>query len=125
MDTEHTEGGAFWRHLDTLLAAHRLVIDRPAGSVHPRYPNYVYPLDYGYLEGTSAADGHGIDVWVGSLAERKLVGVICTVDVVKRDTEVKLLLGCTPQEMRKLLAQHNTSMQGGILVERPATASGN
>jgi inorganic pyrophosphatase len=98
------------------------VIDRPAGSVHPRYPDYVYPHDYGYLEGTSAADGNGIDVWVGSLAERKLVAVICTVDVVKHDTEVKLLLGGTPQEMRRILAQHNTAMQGGILIERsPAT----
>ena len=112
-------GSTFWKHFDTLLDSCKLVIDRPAGSTHPRYPDFVYPHDYGYLEGTSAADGNGIDVWVGSLPDRKLVGVVCTVDVVKRDTEVKLLLGCTPQEMRRILAEHNTTMQGGLLIERP------
>lgn len=120
MRTDLTDsGGAFWRHFETLLSAHKLVIDRPTGSVHPRYPDFVYPHDYGYLEGTSAADGNGIDVWVGSLANHRLVAVICTVDVVKRDTEVKLLLGCTRQEMQRILGVHNTTMQGGILIERP------
>ncbi len=112
-------GSTFWRHFDGLLAAHRLVIDRPAGTVHPRYPDFVYPHDYGYLEETSAADGNGINVWVGSLPDRRLVAVICTVDVVKRDTEVKLLLGCTGPEMRRIFAVHNTTLQGGILIERP------
>ncbi len=39
----------------------------------------------------------------------------------KRDTELKLLLGCTRQEMRRILAQHNSAMQGGILIERPGS----
>lgn len=113
------DGSRFWQHFDTLLATCQMVIDRPAGSVHPRYPDFVYPYDYGYLEGTSASDGNGIDVWAGSLPERRLVGVICTVDVVKRDTEVKLLVGCTPHEMQRILAEHNSTMQGGLLIERP------
>lgn len=109
---------SFWTNLDLLLAEHRLVIDRPQGSVHPRFPDFRYPYDYGYLEGTSGGDGGGIDVWVGSLPDRRLVGVICTVDLTKRDTEVKLLVGCTPAEMQAILATHNSGPQAGILVKR-------
>ena len=78
----------FWEYLHRLLDDSRLVIDRPKHSRHPRFPEVVYPLDYGFLEGTTAADGGGIDVWVGSQGQRPLSGVICTVDLQKRDTEV-------------------------------------
>jgi inorganic pyrophosphatase len=118
-NAEIRETVGFWRHLDELLAICKLVIDRPAGSTHPRYPDFVYPLDYGYLEATTAADGGGIDVWAGSLPGRKLVGVICTVDLVKRDAEIKLLVGCTRQQMQQALAKHNHGMQSGVLIERP------
>ncbi len=94
-------------------------IDRPRGTAHPRYPDYIYPLDYGYLEGSTSMDGDGIDVWVGSLAERRVGGVICTVDLVKRDSEIKLLLGCTPEEMRIALRTHQTGPQAGLLILRP------
>lgn len=110
----------FWRRLDDLVAAHRLVIDRPAGSAHPRYPDFVYPHDYGFLEGTSAADGNGIDVWVGSLPDRRVMGVVCTLDRLKRDAEIKVLVGCTPQEMRDIEAVHTSGWMSALLVERPA-----
>jgi len=89
----------FWEAMKTLVAAGRLVIDRPRGSRHPRYPAIVYPLDYGYLEGTTTVDGGGVDVWRGSLSDEKIVGALCTVDLVKRDAEVKILIGCTEQEI--------------------------
>jgi inorganic pyrophosphatase len=114
-----TEGEAFWRGLDELVAACRLVIDRSRGMPHPRYPSFVYPLDYGYLQGTQAADGDGIDVWVGSVPERGVTAVVCTVDGEQRDAEVKILLGCTPQEARAILAVHNWGSQVGLLLERP------
>ena len=110
----------FWHKLDQLAAEHELVIDRPKGSRHPRYPEMVYPLDYGYLASTQAADGEGIDVWVGSLPDRAVTAVVCTVDMLKRDTEVKILLGCTPQEAQTILDFHNddSDWQSAILIER-------
>ncbi len=111
----------FWSTLDALVSTSRLVVDRPAGSAHPRYPALIYPLDYGYLAGTTAADGGGIDVWLGSLPERRLTGVICTVDLHKRDAELKLLLGCTPAEARIALAMHRSGPQAALLFERPST----
>ena len=56
----------FWKALDELVEYSAIVIDRPKGSVHPKWSDFVYKLDYGYLKGTSSMDGEGIDVWVGS-----------------------------------------------------------
>jgi inorganic pyrophosphatase len=115
-------GGAvnFWHKLDQLVTEHELIIDRPAGSRHPRYPEMVYPLDYGHLEETQAADGDGIDVWAGSLPDRSVTAIACTVDMLKQDTEVKILLGCTPQEMQTILNFHNddSDWQSALLVKR-------
>ena len=44
----------FWRYLEELYSQSKVVIDRPKGSVHPRYPQIVYQLDYGYLDGTKS-----------------------------------------------------------------------
>ena len=108
----------FWQALDTLVATSELVIDRPRGSTHPRYSTFCYPLDYGYLKGTSSSDGDGIDVWVGSLPEKKVIGVVFTVDLLKRDSEVKILLGCTQEEMQSISASHQIGMQSAMLVAR-------
>jgi hypothetical protein len=43
--------------LEELAMTRRIVIDRPKGSRHPVFPDIEYPLDYGYVEGTSAPMG--------------------------------------------------------------------
>jgi inorganic pyrophosphatase len=108
----------FWRAFDEMVAASRIKIDRPRGSVHPRYPDFIYPLDYGYLEGTTSADGGGIDVWVGSLEGGKVTALVCCVDLQKRDVEVKILLGCTQEEAQAIIGIHNSGSQSAKLIER-------
>ena len=98
------------------------MIDRKAGSRHPRFPDFVYPIDSGYLEGTSAVDGGGVDVWVGSLGETTVTGVVCTVDLCKHDAELKVLIGCTADEMRRIEAVHNQAGMAGLLVVRSESA---
>jgi inorganic pyrophosphatase len=109
----------FWAAMDRLLAESSMVIDRPKGSTHHRFPSFRYPLDYGYLNGTTAIDGSGVDAWVGSLPTKSVTAVVCTVDLLKRDTETKLLVGCTHEEALTVLAAHNAKHQSAILVERP------
>jgi inorganic pyrophosphatase len=109
----------FWQTLDRLVAESRIVLDRPRDTPHPRYPEFIYPLDYGYLDGTMAADGDGLDVWLGSQPDRRLTAIVCTVDLIKRDAEIKLLLGCTGEEARLILATHNSGPQAATLIERP------
>ena len=111
-------GNDFWEYLDRLVAASRLVIDRPRESRHPRYPDLIYPVDYGYLEGTTTVDGGGLDVWVGALPEKSLTALVLTVDLHKRDIEVKLLLGCSEAEQQTILDFHNDGLMCAVKVLR-------
>lgn len=104
---------SFWHSLARLITTDRLVIDRPRGSCHPRYPNMVYPLDYGYIDETTSSDGGGIDVWLGSLDSvtseetiKKLTGILCTFDTLKRDAEIKLLIGCNEKDIHVIREFH-------------------
>jgi inorganic pyrophosphatase len=109
----------FWTSLEALIQSSAIVIDRPKGSAHPRYPDMRYPLDYGYLKGTSSGDGMEIDLWRGSLPEPGLDAVVCTVDRLKRDVEIKLLLGCTEEEQGMICDFHNNGTQmSAILLKR-------
>ena len=113
------QNSAFWAALETLAANSELVLDRPRGSAHPRYPDFVYPVDYGFLSGTASMDGGGIDVWSGTDARRQIDAIVCTVDLQKRDSEIKILIGCTEEEKAAILAVHNNSdFMKGILIRR-------
>lgn len=101
----------FWQQWMSLIKTNAIILDRPKGTRHPRHPDMIYPLDYGYIEGTSASDGDGIDVWFGSLGEKTLTGILCTFDTIKHDAEIKLLIGCTTTDVtviRDFLKQMRT-----------------
>ncbi|MDD4773272.1 MAG: inorganic pyrophosphatase [Eubacteriales bacterium] len=109
---------SFWAALDRLTAESKIVIDRPAGSRHPRNTRLIYPVDYGYLENTSSMDGGGIDVWKGS-GGRAIDAVICTVDLFRRDSEIKILIGCGEDEIRLIMQVHNSGdTMKGLLIRR-------
>ena len=108
----------FWNALDELVNQSEIVIDRPKGSAHPKYPDFIYRVDYGYLRDTSSMDGAGIDVWVGS-GDKKIDAIMCIVDLKKRDSEIKILIGCTEEEKTEVYQTHNeTQYMKGILIRR-------
>ncbi len=108
----------FWNALDELVSNSKIIIDRPKGTVHPQYPNLIYRVDYGYLKNTTSMDGAGIDVWVGT-SEKKIDAIMCIVDLIKRDSEIKILIGCTDEEKANVYEIHNeTEYMKGILIER-------
>ena len=109
----------FWDAIDELVNSSEIVIDRPKGSVHPRYPDFLYKVDYGYLKNTASMDGGGIDVWIGTDKERKIDAVICIVDLMKRDSEIKILIGCTEEEKDIIDQAHNeTQYMKGMMIRR-------
>ena len=106
----------FWGILDELIEKNGIQIDRPKGSKHPKYTNIIYPLDYGYIKNTVSSDGSGIDVWVGSLSTNKAWAIISSVDLWKRDSEIKVLVSCTTNEIELVYKHHNSnSGMKGIL----------
>jgi len=113
----------FWLAVDELVATSDVVIDRPQGSRHPRITEAIYPVDYGYLAGTTGGDRAGIDVWMGSVRPAAVTGVVCTVDSRKRDAEVKILLGCTPDQEGEILAFLNKGLMAAVLVRAPAPSA--
>jgi inorganic pyrophosphatase len=39
-------------------------IDRALGSAHPKYPNMIYPINYGFIPDTRSGDGEELDAYV-------------------------------------------------------------
>lgn len=109
----------YWSSLDQLVDKNGFKIDRPKDSAHPRYPDYIYPLDYGFIPNTKSADGDELDAWRGSLKESNVTGIAVTLDPIKGDSEVKVLIGCDDGDKIKILAAHNRGDMTATIVERP------
>ncbi|CAM3598396.1 Inorganic pyrophosphatase [Erysipelothrix sp. HDW6B] len=111
---ELLNNGYFWQKIDSLVLSTNVVISQDKGSRHPKYHNMVYPVDYGYL-----TDIEPIKVFKGSVKRSTIDAVMIVADILKRDLEVKLLWGCTPEEEEEILRFINqTDYQKGILVRR-------
>ncbi len=110
----------FWQKLDALIASSKIVIDRPKGTPHPHYPSFVYPFDYGFLQNTQAGDGNEIGVWIGSMKQKGVTDILCTVDSLKGDAEIKILIGCTRDDEKIILDAMNNQYMSAILVKRPS-----
>jgi len=108
----------FWEYLQRLVDSSEIVFDRPKGTTHHRFPNDPYPADYGFLKGTTSLDCGGVDIWVGSLGKKKVVGVLCTVDLLKRDTELKIVYDCTNDEIQSIVNFINYHQMRALFMER-------
>ena len=109
----------FWQKLDTLFFSSKLVVDRPRNTVHYKYSNLVYPVDYGYLSDTTGSDQAPIDVFKGSQKSNQVGAIVVSADILKKDCEVKLLIGCSEEEEHEVLAFLNqTEFQKAIMIHR-------
>ena len=78
----------------------------------------IYEVDYGYLKGTASMDS-GIDIRKDSGNVQEVDAIICTVDLFKKDSEIKILIGCTEDEKQKICHLHNDfQYMKGILISR-------
>lgn len=68
-----------------------VTVDRPLGSSHPDYPDMIYPVNYGYVEGVMAPDGEDQDVYILGVDKpvEKFTGVIIGVINRTNDNEDK------------------------------------
>ena len=76
-------------------------------------------MDYGFLTDTLGSDQAPIDIFVGSKESNSVSALAISADVLKKDCEVKLLLGCTEEETLSILEFLNqTEFQKAILIYR-------
>jgi inorganic pyrophosphatase len=106
----------YWNSITFLLKSNRIIIDRPKGTIHPKYKEIIYPLDYGYIENTSSMDGNGIDVFIGNLDIEHITGIICTYDNVKKDSEIKIMYKCNESDINTVLGFFNSDIMSAIYV---------
>jgi inorganic pyrophosphatase len=112
----------FFRSFEDFIQENGITIDRPKGSAHPRFPEWIYPINYGYINGTKSQDGGGIDVYQGDADTVGVIGVICIVDAMKKDSEIKVLYNCTEENIETALKMSNKGKMHGLLVLREAHA---
>lgn len=64
-------------------------------------------------------DGSEINAWRGTDKGQKIDAIMCNGDLTKKDSEIKILIGCTEEEKRKIYHIHNHSANiKGILIRR-------
>jgi inorganic pyrophosphatase len=109
----------FWQKLDSIYFASSIVITQPQGSMHSTFANLVYPVDYGYLNDTLSQDLLGIAIYKGKGSAYSVEAILVAADILKKDIEVKLLVGCSQDEVDKILRFVNqTEYQKTIIVRR-------
>jgi inorganic pyrophosphatase len=112
------QSGDFWQILEQQILENGVEIDRPKGKAHPRFPELIYPIDYGYVRHTKSADGEGIDIFFGTAEKKEIMGLICTFDEVKKDSEIKILYACREDEIQMAMAILSHSPMHALLIRR-------
>lgn len=107
----------FWQKVDTIFLSSNVHIIRHKGEVHPQFKNLVYPTEYGHLDETG--NGNPISVYMGTKNHSEITGLIVAADILQKTIDVKLLLGCTEEEVNDVLHFLNqTDFQKTVLIRR-------
>lgn len=68
-------------------------IDRPIGSSHPKYPEIIYAVNYGFVPGTMSSDGEELDAYVFGVEEAlEEFSGICIAVIEREDGDDKLIV---------------------------------
>ncbi len=70
-----------------------ITVDRPLGSRHPKW-GFLYPVNYGYIEGTEGGDGEPQDAYILGVTEpvERFEGVCIAIMAREDDDEDKLVV---------------------------------
>ena len=67
----------------------KVVVDRPMGTCHPKYPELIYPVNYGYVPGVMAPDGEAQDAYILGVGEPVAVFEGSVIAIVQRLDDVE------------------------------------
>lgn len=109
----------FWQKLDILLVTSTYKKMRSPKQPHPLHPNLIYPVEYGYLMDSDNPDKIVSKVFKGTSGKSQCEQVMLVVDILTKEMDVKLLVGCTEDEIIRCLEFSNqTNFQKSVLIRR-------
>ena len=116
---EFENNAYFWQKLDTLYLSSGYQITRKKGEVHPRFQNLIYPVDYGYINDTKSFGKDGVSVYAGSGNQYEISALVVAADILIKELDVKVLVGCTEEEVDQVLRFLNqTNYQKTVLIRK-------
>lgn len=116
---EYENNAYFWQKVDTLFLSSGVTLFRKKGDVHPVFANLIYPTDYGYVNDTNSVSGDGVSVYAGTGNRSIITALIVAADILAKELDVKVLVGCSEQETDDVLRFLNqTDYQKTVLIRR-------
>lgn len=74
-------------------------IDRPLGSVHPKHPDLVYPINYGYIPNVLGGDGEELDVYLLGVTVPVIEYTARVIGIIHRHNDMEDKLVAAPEGM--------------------------
>lgn len=112
----------FWQKVDTLYLSGNRNLIKKKGEHHDEFQNLVFPVDYARIEDMKSVSGHGVAVYMGSENRNKVSALVVAADILAKELDVKVLAGCTEEEIEDVLRYLNqTDFQKTVLIRRGST----
>ena len=91
----------------------KVIVDRPLGSVHPKYKNLIYSVNYGYVPEVVAADGEEQDVYILGIDEpiSEFIGKVTAVIHRLDDVEDKWVVAPENKSFSKQEIENSVKFQ--------------
>ncbi len=77
----------------------RIEMDRPIGSCHPKHPEIVYPINYGYIPNVYGGDGEELDVYLLGIDVPLKEAIVKIIAIVHRENDNEDKLVSCPEGM--------------------------
>lgn len=75
-------------------------IDRPIGSIHPKHPGLIYPINYGYIPNVFGGDGEELDVYLLGIDVPIQECTARIIGIVHRHNDVEDKLVAAPEGLK-------------------------
>lgn len=83
----------------------RIEMDRPIGTPHPKHPEIIYPINYGYIPGVFGGDMEELDVYLVGVNEKCSEYTARIIGIVHRKNDVEDKLVAAPKGMEYTAAE--------------------
>lgn len=103
----------FWQKVDATYLSGDYKTIYKKGTVHPKYPELIFPCDYGHINNGDIS----LKVFKGK--EKKVQSIVVCMNVLGKDLTNIVLVGLTEQEEEEVLKFLNANEnQKAIIVRR-------